>query len=107
MDCDYSTFIAGIQHTIHRINHYCNKMSITLTHDVIPLREYNVTGEVLEWNEYNVNVWATCKAEAEVKAIGEGLVTFNHNDVTYGSSNYNSDEPTIDRLIGRPLTTGT
>lgn len=87
-------FIEGLKAAGDRINAYPQKLkceTITETSHSIPV-------EVLEWNTYHFNVWATSTTEAEEIAVAKG-VSLEHNDVEYGTSNYFSEEKTLDRLV--------
>lgn len=69
-----------------------------LKHTVITETLHSVCVEVLEWNTYDFNVWSSNPEDARQIALAEG-VSLEHSDVTYGSSNYDADESTHDRLV--------
>jgi len=78
-------------------NRFTDKMSITLVMAIVHLKSYSVSAEVLEWNQYSVDVWAASRDDAKRIAKDEGILSFSSNDVTWGSSVFEDGEPTSDR----------
>lgn len=91
------THLAHINEMLQLSNRVTSKLSITLKSEVVHLKCYTVNAQVLEWNEYSVEVWAQDKESAKEIAIDKGMVTFTSCDVSYGMAGYNADEPTDDR----------
>lgn len=66
-----TTHLEHIKGMVNLFNRRTDKLSITLKFEVVELTSFSVGCQVLEWNEYSVECWATSKEDAVARVKDE------------------------------------
>lgn len=97
----------------HHLNAYKSALKLSgrvLTDDedvlgfeLVKLKPFTVSAEVLEWNTYTTTIYAEKSAEATARIKTEGIDSFEQTDVECGTSGYDGtpieDNQRAERLV--------
>ncbi|CAM0035965.1 hypothetical protein VPHK120G1_0023 [Vibrio phage K120 g1] len=97
----------------HHLNAYKSALKLSgrvladdedvLDFELVKLKPFTVSAEVLEWNTYTTTVYAEKSAEATARVKTVGIVSFEKSDVECGTSGYDGtpieDNQRAERLV--------
>lgn len=98
----------------HHLNAYKSALKLSgrvLTDDedvlgfeLVKLKPFTVSAEVLEWNTYTTTIYAEKSAEATARVKTGGIIGLPIDDVEHGTSSYDGtpieDNQRAERLVG-------